>query len=163
MGRVAGGFVEVDDAVEFGGGADPLVEGLADGFTGGGGVAGADVGGEGGAEDLDAVGVGAAGELGEAGDEIVGGDDVVGLGGVVGVADVVDAFEEDEVFDAGLGEDVAVEAGERVGAVLSWRMRLPPMPSLRTPRSAVVLLAWRRRARTSGQRALASRVRRRRR
>ena len=30
--------------------------------------------------------------------------------------DVVDAFEDDEVFDAGLGEDIAVEAGEGVGA-----------------------------------------------
>ncbi len=44
------------------------------------------------------------------------------------------------------------------GPVVSWRMRLPPMPSLRTPRLAVFLSAWRRRARTSGQRALASRV-----
>ena len=33
------------------------------------------------------------------------------------MADVVDAFEDDEVLDAGLGEDVAVEAGERVGPV----------------------------------------------
>ncbi len=40
-----------------------------------------------------------------------------GLVGAVGVADVVDAFEEDDVLDAGGGEDVAVEAGEGVGAV----------------------------------------------
>ncbi len=32
------------------------------------------------------------------------------------MADVVDAFENDEVFDAGLGEHIAVEAGERAGA-----------------------------------------------
>ena len=62
------------------------------------------------------MGVGAGGELAEAGDEVVGGDDVVGLGGVGGVADVVDAFHDDEVLDAGLGEDVAVEAGEGGGA-----------------------------------------------
>ncbi len=79
-------------------------------------VAGAGVGGQGGADDLDAVGVGAFGELGEAGDEVVGGDDVVGLFGVKGVADVVDAFEDDEVADGGLGEDVGVEACEGGGA-----------------------------------------------
>ena len=32
------------------------------------------------------------------------------------MADVVDAFHDDEVLDAGLGEDVAVEAGEGGGA-----------------------------------------------
>ncbi len=62
------------------------------------------------------MGVGARGELPEADDEVFGGDDVVGLDGVLCVADVVDAFEQDEVFDAGLGEDVAVEAGEGAGA-----------------------------------------------
>ncbi len=116
MGGVRGDFVEVDDAVELVGGADPLVDGLAHLFTGGGVVFGSDVGREGCAVDLDAVGVGAGGELAEAGDEVVGGDDVVGFGGIGGVADVVDAFEDDEVLDAGLGEDVAVEAGEGGGA-----------------------------------------------
>ena len=76
----------------------------------------ADVGRERGAEDLDAVGVGAVDELGERHLELLGGDDVVGFVGVVGVADVVDAFEDDEVLHAALVEHVAVEAGERVGA-----------------------------------------------
>ena len=60
--------------------------------------------------------VGAGGELGEACDEVVRGDDVVGFVGVGGVADVVDALHDDEVLDAGLGDDVAVEAGEGGGA-----------------------------------------------
>ena len=54
--------------------------------------------------------------MAEADDEVFGGHDVVGVDGVLGVADVVDAFEDDEVLDAGLGEDVAVEAGEGVWA-----------------------------------------------
>ncbi len=116
VGGVGGGVVEVDDAVEDFAGADEGVDGLAGGFAGGGHVAGAGVGGEGGADDLDAVGVGAFDELGEAGDEVVGGDDVVGLSGVEGVADVVDAFKDDEVADGGLGEDVGVEAREGGGA-----------------------------------------------
>ncbi len=44
------------------------------------------------------------------------GDDVVGFVGVGGVADVVDALEDDDVFDAGLSDDVAVEASEGGGA-----------------------------------------------
>jgi len=55
--------------------------------------------------------VGSGDELGEAGDEVVCGDDVVLLLGVVGVADVVNAFEQDDVLDAGGGEDVGIEAG----------------------------------------------------
>ena len=116
VGGVGGDFVEVDDAVELVGGADPFVDGLAHLFAGGGLVFCADEGCEGGSVDLDAVSVGAGGELAEADDEVVGGDDVVGLGGVGGVADVVDALHDDEVLDAGLGEDVAVEAGEGGGA-----------------------------------------------
>ena len=80
VGGVGGDFVEVDDAVELVGGADPLVDGLAHLFAGGGLVFRSDEGCEGGAVDLDAVGVGAGGELAEAGDEVVGGDDVVGFG-----------------------------------------------------------------------------------
>ena len=116
VGGVAGSFVEIDKAVEEGGGSDPLVDGFADLVAGGAGVAGAHVGGDGGADDFEAVGVGPGDELGEAGDEVVGGDDVVGAGGIVGVADVVDGFEEDDVFDAGGGEDVGVKAGESAGA-----------------------------------------------
>ena len=58
------------------------------------------------------MGVGALDELGVAGDEVFGRDDVVGFVGVGGVADVVDAFEDDDVADAGLGDDIAIEAGE---------------------------------------------------
>ncbi len=64
VGGVSGDFVEVDDAVELVGGADPLVDGLAHGFAGGGLVFCADEGREGGSVDLDAVGVGSDGELG---------------------------------------------------------------------------------------------------
>jgi len=116
VGGVGRDFVEVDDAVELAGGADPLVDGVAHRFAGGGLIFCADVGGQGCADDLDAVGVGAGGELAESGDEVFGGDDVVGFGGVGGVADVVDALHDDEVLDAGLGEDVAVEAGEGGGS-----------------------------------------------
>ena len=116
MGGIRGDFVEVDDAVELIGGADPLVDGLAHLLAGGGLIFGTDEGREGGAEDLDAVGMSAGGELAEAGDEFFGGNDVVGFGGIGGVADVVDALHDDEVLDAGLGQDVAVEAGEGGGA-----------------------------------------------
>ena len=116
MGGIRGDFVEVDDAVELIGGADPLVDGLAHLLAGGGLIFCADEGCEGGSEDFDAVGMSAGGELAEAGDEFFGGNDVVGFGGIGGVADVVDAFHDNEVLDAGLGEDVAVEAGEGGGA-----------------------------------------------
>src|SRR5208283_475605 len=49
-------------------------------------------------------------------DEVVCGDNVVDAVGVVGVADVVDGLQNDEVADAGLRDDVAVEAGESAGA-----------------------------------------------
>jgi hypothetical protein len=113
---VGGDFVEVDDAVELVGGSDPVVDGLAHLFASGGLVFRSDEWGEGRADDLDAVGVGAGGELAEACDEVVGGDDVVGLGWVGGVADVVDALHDDEIFHSRLGDDVAVEAGECGGA-----------------------------------------------
>ena len=54
-------FVEVDDAVELIGAANPLVDGLTHDFAFGRLVFGADEGGEGCADDLDAVGVGAGG------------------------------------------------------------------------------------------------------
>ena len=116
VGGVGGDFVEVDDAVELIGGADPFVDSLAHLLAGGGLVFCADEGCERCADDLDAVSVGAGGELAEAGDEVVGGDDVVGLGWVGGVADIVDAFHDDEVFDASLRKDVTVEAGQGGGA-----------------------------------------------
>jgi hypothetical protein len=77
------GFVEVDDAVELGGGAYPLIDGLAHGFAFCRLVARTDEGREGCADDLDAVSMGAGGELAEAGDEVRGGDDVVGVLGSV--------------------------------------------------------------------------------
>jgi hypothetical protein len=113
---VSSDFVEVDDAVELVGGADPFVDCLTHFFAGGGLVFCTYEWSECGADDLDAVCVGAGGELAETGDEVFGGDYVVGLVGVSGVADVVDAFHDDEVLDSGLGEDVAVEAGEGGGA-----------------------------------------------
>lgn len=116
VGGVGGGLVEVDDAVELIGGANPLIDGLAYGFAAGGLIFCTDEGSEGCSDDLDAVGVGAGGELAEADDEVLGGDDVVWRSGVGGVADVVDALKDDDVFDAGLGDYVAIEACEGVGA-----------------------------------------------
>jgi len=112
---VGGEFVEVDDSVELIGGADPLIDGLTHSFACGRLVFCADERGEGCADDLDAVGVGTSGELAEADDEVLCGDDIVGFVGVGGVADVVDALQNDDVFDAGLRYDVAVEASEGGG------------------------------------------------
>ena len=151
-------FVEVDDAVELAGGADPFVNGLSYLLAGGRLILCADEGRQGRTDDFDSVSVGAGGELAEADDEVIGGDDVVGVAGVCGVADVVDALHDDDVFDAGLGEDVTVEAGEGRGTGSVVENAVAADASLRTPRLAVFLFACRRRKRTSGQRALASRV-----
>ncbi len=102
-------------------GADPGVDCLAVGFAQGAGVVvpGADVRGDGGSVDADAVGVGAGDYL------FVRSKDAVDESGVVGwwdfamdreAAEVVYAFKDDEVADAGLGEDVAIETGKGVGA-----------------------------------------------
>jgi hypothetical protein len=66
------------------------------------------------------VGVGAKCHLFEAVDEIFSGDDVVGPLRVLRVADVVDGFEDDDVANSGLRDDVAVEASEgaRAGSVM---------------------------------------------
>ena len=48
-------------------------------------------------------------------------------------ADVVDAFHDDDVRDAGLGEDVAIEAGEGATPAPSPSTRLPAMPRFSTP------------------------------
>ena len=61
VGGVGGEFIEVDDAVELVGGADPFVDGLAHVLAGRGLVFCADEWCEGCAVDLDAVGVGAGG------------------------------------------------------------------------------------------------------
>ena len=103
VGGVGGDLVEVDDAVELIGSANPFVDGLAHLFAGWRLIFCADEGCKGCSDDLDSVGVSACGELAEAGDEVFGGDDVVGFVGVGGVADVVDALHDDEVLDAGLG------------------------------------------------------------
>ena len=58
VGGVAGSFVEIDKAVEEGGGSDPLVDGFADLVARGAGVTAAHIGGDGGADDLEAMGVG---------------------------------------------------------------------------------------------------------
>ena len=121
MGGVADDFVEIEDGVEVAGGEDPGVDGLAVGFGGGAGVVvvGADEGSDGGADDLDAVGVGAVDDL------LLGGEDAGDEGGVFGrrniaearePPEVVNGFKDDEPADAGLRDYVAVEAGEHVGA-----------------------------------------------
>ena len=115
IGGVLDDFVEVDYAVEGAGGADEGVEGLAHGFGLVGGVA---EGGEGAADDFDAVIVGAEDHLLHCADEVVGGDGrgvgggSSGSGWAAGRVHVVNAFEDEEVLDARLGDDIAVEAGE---------------------------------------------------
>lgn len=65
VGGIADGLVEVDEAVEVAGGANPGIDGLAVGLGGRAGmvVVGSAVGGDGGADDADAVGVGADDDL----------------------------------------------------------------------------------------------------
>ena len=113
---VAGGFVEVDGSVEDAAGENPGVDGLANLLSLVGGITGSLVRGEGGSEDLDTLLVGAGHELAEALFKILGGEVVVGSVWVVESADIVDAFEHDNVAHTGLREDVAIEAGEGVGA-----------------------------------------------
>ena len=116
MRGVGGDFVEVDDAVELVGGADPFIDCLTYLFPSGRLILCADEGGECGSEDLDAVSVGPCCELAESRDEVFGGDYVVGFVGVGGVADVIDAFHNNEVFHSGLSDDIAIETSEGGGA-----------------------------------------------
>ena len=60
--------------------------------------------------------VSARDDLGEALLEVFGSELVVGAVGVMECTDVVDAFEDNDVPDASLREDVAVKAGQRIGA-----------------------------------------------
>src|SRR5215469_2750442 len=82
-------------------------------------VVGADVRQDRCADDLDSVGVSTPNDL------LVGGQNALYEESMVRICDfcsaseaaeIVDAFEDDEGVDARLGEDVAVEAGECVGA-----------------------------------------------
>ncbi len=118
---VANDGVEIDNGVEVAGGADPLINSYAVGFAERAGVVviRAGVGSDGGSDDAEGVGVGAGDNL------RVGGENALDEGGVPGrgdfgeageAADVVDAFKNDEPADAGGGEDIAIEAGEDVGA-----------------------------------------------
>src|SRR5581483_2546279 len=65
LGGIAGDFVEVDDAIEDAAGADPLVVCFANLLAGIGGIPGADIRSQRGAEDLDAVLVSAGDQLRE--------------------------------------------------------------------------------------------------
>ena len=58
-------------AVKLIAGTDPLIDGLTHGFACGRLIFSADEGGQGCSDDLDAVGVGAGGELAEADDEVL--------------------------------------------------------------------------------------------
>ena len=116
VGGVGGDFVEVDHTVKLIRSTDPFVEGLAHLFAGRGLVFGSDEWSESSADNFDAVSVGSCGELAKAGDEVLSCDDVVGLGGIGGVTNVVDALHDDEILDAGLSENVTVEAREGRGA-----------------------------------------------
>jgi hypothetical protein len=128
VGRVADDGVEVEDGIEVGRVliacgrcADPCVDGLAVGLAEGAGVVegGADVGRDGSSDDAERVGVGAGDYLRVCGED-AGNECVVVGGGNFAMdgeaAEIVDAFKDDEVADAGLGEDIAIEAGERVWA-----------------------------------------------
>ena len=116
LGGVAAGFVEVDDGVEGSAGEDEVVDGLAHGFALGAEVVGSGEGSEGGANDLDAAGVGSVDDLGVAPFDLLGGDGFVGVEGEEGAADVVGGEREDEVAGTGLGEDVTIQACEGGGA-----------------------------------------------
>jgi len=118
---IAGDGIEVDDCVEVAGGSDPLVDGLAVNkwIRTGVVVSGADVGCDGSAVDLKAVGMGSRDEL------LICGDYALDEGGVVGrwdfavagqAAEIVDTFEDDEPADTGGGEDIAIETSEGAGA-----------------------------------------------
>src|ERR1017187_8920634 len=114
--RVAHRRVEIDDRIEASASADPAIDRLAVGFA-----VGAPVEPRPGvrryrrADNADAVGLGPSDDL------FVGGDNI-GSRGVFGTllarleagADVVDPFEYDQPTNAWRGEDVALEARERV-------------------------------------------------
>ena len=112
MVRIAQRFVEVDDRVEGAAVADPGVDRLALGLA----LRGPGAGKkrlvlerrQGAAEHLDAACLGTHRELLQAGDHLLGRDLLVGLGPAV--AEVVGAEHHDRVGDAGLDQDVAVEA-----------------------------------------------------
>lgn len=102
---VAHEAVEVEDAVEAAAGAYPLVDDGACGLVEVGPVAVAAEGGDGGAVDGEAAGMGFVDEA------LVGSDELLcGALGVGAPPDVVDAFEDDDVRHAFLLEYIAVEA-----------------------------------------------------
>ena len=113
---ILSGFFEVDDGIEGAAGSDPLIDGLPDLFSALRGVAGAHIGSESCAVNLDAVLVSAGDELGVSEDDVLRGDRAFGVAGFGDAADVVNAFEDDEVLDAVLGDDVAVQASDGVGS-----------------------------------------------
>jgi hypothetical protein len=116
IGGVAGGFIEVDGAVEDVAGEDPGVDGFPNLLALIGEVACTFVGSEGCAVDLNAAFVGSTDELGESVLKLLGGELILRLVGIVESADVVDAFHHDDETHARLAEDVAIETGEGVGA-----------------------------------------------
>ena len=114
---IADDGVKIDDCIKVAVGADPLIDGLAVGFTEWSGmiVAGADIRCDGGAIDPQAVGMGARDDL------LISGKDALDEGGmrfggdfwVNGqAAEIVDALKDDDPSDAGGCEDVAIEASE---------------------------------------------------
>src|SRR5450755_3754758 len=98
VGRVRHGGGEVEDAVVGTAGEDPVVDGLPDGLSGAGVVAGALEGQDGSPVDLHAGGVRLLDEGLVAVDEVLGGQCAVWPD--VGT-DGVDAFQQDDILDAG--------------------------------------------------------------
>ena len=117
MGWVLGGLVEVDDAVEDFAGTEKGVDYLADLFPFGVVVGRASVWVKGRGDYFDSASVGAGGDLLISPDKLFGADFLIFMRRKreEGTADVVGADCDDEVFCAGLSEDIAINTGEGAG------------------------------------------------
>src|SRR5208282_384334 len=110
--------VEVDHTVESTAGPDPRIHGLPLRFALDRVVPSPFERRERSTENRHAVFVGALDDLPQSADDLVRGDSFAGRVSAWDFhgaeSDVVDAFQKDHAADAGLGEDVCVEAGQRV-------------------------------------------------
>ncbi len=102
--------IEVDDAIEAFVGACEGIDCLTHLLAGGVVVGCAAEGVERGGEDFDSACVCSGDDLLVAPDQLLGRDGFIWAHGEVGAADVVGADRDDEIFRAGLRQDVAVEA-----------------------------------------------------
>ena len=118
---IAGGAVEIDQPVEMARPAYPGIDRLPVRFILGIGmiIIIADEGHDGGADHLDPARMGASDDL------AIGADDAGDMGLVIldtdrrlagQCAKIIDPFQQDQMGDAGLGQHIAVEPGQRIGA-----------------------------------------------